>query len=128
MCVFAANFGLPAEGDDSPFKEITFVELDREEATKLIEEYNKVNWYNTKYGVCYDRDCNNCKHAGRQRERLRKEPEPEQEEQDARHEQRQGRSRRHEHARLPTHARNDDARKGRTHAHDVSEKTAPPVC
>ena len=41
-----ANFGLPAEskeGEESPFKEIIFVELQREEAAKLIEGYNKVN-------------------------------------------------------------------------------------
>jgi len=39
-----ANFGLPAEskeGEESPFKEIIFVELQREEAAKLIEGYNK---------------------------------------------------------------------------------------
>ena len=44
-----ANFGLPAEskeGEESPFKEIIFVELQREEAAKLIEGYNKVNKYN----------------------------------------------------------------------------------
>merc|ERR1719158_2793732 len=36
-----ANFTLPAEGDESPFKEITFTELEREEAAKLVEKYNK---------------------------------------------------------------------------------------
>merc|ERR1712223_1292759 len=36
-----ANFTLPDEGDESPFKEITFVELQREEASKLVEKYNK---------------------------------------------------------------------------------------
>jgi hypothetical protein len=39
----AANFTLPDEGEESPFKEITFVELQRDEATKLVEKYNKVN-------------------------------------------------------------------------------------
>lgn len=34
-------FTLPSDGDDSPFNEITFVELNRDEAAKLIEEYNK---------------------------------------------------------------------------------------
>ena len=37
-----ANFTLPDEGTESPFKEITFVELQREEASKLVEKYNKV--------------------------------------------------------------------------------------
>merc|ERR1712051_1136112 len=36
-----ANFTLPDEGDESPFKEITFVELQREEASKLVGKYNK---------------------------------------------------------------------------------------
>merc|ERR1711884_327151 len=36
-----ANFTLPDEGTESPFKEITFVELQREEASKLVEKYNK---------------------------------------------------------------------------------------
>merc|ERR1719411_71479 len=39
-----ANFTLPAEskeGEESPFKEITFTELEREEAAKLVEKYNK---------------------------------------------------------------------------------------
>ena len=45
---FAANFALPqaeAEGEETPlplFKEIIFTELDREEAAKVVEEYNKV--------------------------------------------------------------------------------------
>ena len=50
-----ANFGLPAEskeGEESPFKEITFVELQREEAAKLIEGYNKVNKYNLLMLIC----------------------------------------------------------------------------
>ena len=38
-----ANFTLPDEGTESPFKEITFVELQREEASKLVEKYNKVS-------------------------------------------------------------------------------------
>ena len=41
--VCAANFALPSEGAESPFKEITFVDLQREEATKLVEKYNKVS-------------------------------------------------------------------------------------
>merc|ERR1719507_2909844 len=45
-----ANFTLPPdskeskegeEGEKSPFKEITFTELEREEAAKLVEKYNK---------------------------------------------------------------------------------------
>merc|ERR1711934_23635 len=36
-----ANFTLPDEGTESPFKEITFVELQRDEATKVVEKYNK---------------------------------------------------------------------------------------
>ena len=39
-----ANFTLPDEGTESPFKEITFVELQREEASKLVEKYNKVSY------------------------------------------------------------------------------------
>ncbi len=38
----SANLTLPSEGEDSPFKEIEFVELQREEATALVEKYNKV--------------------------------------------------------------------------------------
>ena len=43
--IFLANFALPAEGTEeaaSPFKEILFTDLEREEAAKLIETYNKV--------------------------------------------------------------------------------------
>ena len=44
--LFSANFALPdndVEADETPlFKEIIFTELDREEAAKLVEEYNKV--------------------------------------------------------------------------------------
>merc|ERR1711988_1975652 len=39
-----ANFTLPEEskeGEESPFKEIIFTELQREEAAKIVEEYNK---------------------------------------------------------------------------------------
>jgi len=43
---FAANFALPqaeVEGEEIPlFKEVIFTELDREEAAKVVEEYNKV--------------------------------------------------------------------------------------
>ena len=39
-----ANFTLPDEGEESPFKEITFVELQRDDATKLVEKYNKVKY------------------------------------------------------------------------------------
>ena len=45
-CDCLANFTLPAEskeGEESPFKEITFTELEREEAAKLVEKYNKVS-------------------------------------------------------------------------------------
>jgi len=35
-----ANFALPP-AEDTPFSEITFIELDREEADKLVEGYNK---------------------------------------------------------------------------------------
>jgi len=39
-----ANYTLPEEskeGEPSPFKEIIFTELDREEASKIVTEYNK---------------------------------------------------------------------------------------
>ena len=39
-----ANMTLPAEGEDSPFKEILFVDLQREEAQKLVDQYNKVRF------------------------------------------------------------------------------------
>ena len=42
MLHFLANFTLPEEGEESVFKEIIFTELQREEATKLVAEYNKV--------------------------------------------------------------------------------------
>ena len=51
LAFFAANFALPqaeAEGEETPtplFKEIIFTELDREEAAKVVEEYNKVPKY-----------------------------------------------------------------------------------
>ena len=41
-----ANFALPEEDKEAvvpTFVEITFVELDREEAMKIVEQYNKVN-------------------------------------------------------------------------------------
>ena len=41
--IFLANYVIPAEGEESPFKEITFTDLQREDAAKLIETYNKVN-------------------------------------------------------------------------------------
>merc|ERR1712012_1097181 len=40
-----ANFALPEEDKEAvvpTFVEITFVELDREEAKKIVEQYNKV--------------------------------------------------------------------------------------
>ena len=37
-----ANYTIPSEAEDSPFKEIIFTDLNREEATKLVESYNKV--------------------------------------------------------------------------------------
>ena len=43
--LFLANYGLPEEETDAVvpmFKQITFTELDREEAVKVIELYNKV--------------------------------------------------------------------------------------
>ena len=44
---FAANFALPSndveEGETPLFSEIIFSDLDREEAIKVVEEYNKVN-------------------------------------------------------------------------------------
>ena len=43
---FAANFALPSndveEGETPLFSEIIFSDLDREEAIKVVEEYNKV--------------------------------------------------------------------------------------
>ena len=41
--MFSANYTLPEEGEESPFKEIIFTELQREEAAKIIAEYNKVS-------------------------------------------------------------------------------------
>ena len=41
-----ANFALPEEDKEAAvptFVEITFVELDREEAMKIVEQYNKVD-------------------------------------------------------------------------------------
>ena len=38
-CIFLANFALPEEGN--LFDKVEFVELDREEAAKLVEKYNK---------------------------------------------------------------------------------------
>ena len=43
--IFLANYGLPEDETDAVipmFKEVTFTELDREEAVKVIELYNKV--------------------------------------------------------------------------------------
>ena len=49
--MLSANFTLPEESKEakegeeaekSPFKEIIFTELQREEAAKIVEEYNKV--------------------------------------------------------------------------------------
>ena len=43
--LFLANYGLPEDETDAVipmFKEVTFTELDREEAVKVIELYNKV--------------------------------------------------------------------------------------
>ena len=50
--IISANFTLPEEskegkdgeeGEKSPFKEIIFTELQREEAAKIVAEYNKVS-------------------------------------------------------------------------------------
>ena len=41
-----ANYVIPAEGEESPFKEIIFTDLQREDAAKLIETYNKVSFKN----------------------------------------------------------------------------------
>ena len=44
--VLLANFTLPEEsGDGGMFKEIIFTDLQREEAAKLVAEYNKVRTY-----------------------------------------------------------------------------------
>ena len=46
LCPSTANFALPEEDKEAvvpTFVEITFVELDREEAMKIVEQYNKVN-------------------------------------------------------------------------------------
>ena len=40
---FLANFTLPEEGEESVFKEIVFTDLQREEAAKVVAEYNKVS-------------------------------------------------------------------------------------
>ena len=45
LCPSTANFALPEEDKEAAvptFVEITFVELDREEAMKIVEQYNKV--------------------------------------------------------------------------------------
>ena len=42
LCLCLANFALPEEAE-SPFKEIQFVELDREKAKEVVDLYNKVN-------------------------------------------------------------------------------------
>ena len=45
LCPSTANFALPEEDKEAvvpTFVEITFVELDREEAMKIVEQYNKV--------------------------------------------------------------------------------------
>ena len=45
LCPSTANFALPEEDKEvavPTFVEITFVELDREEAMKIVEQYNKV--------------------------------------------------------------------------------------
>merc|ERR1739845_278627 len=47
-----ARFALPADGGESPFKEINFTELNREEASKLVQQYNEEtnqNIYKNKY-------------------------------------------------------------------------------
>jgi hypothetical protein len=45
--LFLANFALPSneveEGETPLFSEIIFSDLDREEAQKVVDEYNKVN-------------------------------------------------------------------------------------
>ena len=46
LCPSTANFALPEEDKEAvvpTFVEITFVELDREEAVKIVEQYNKVH-------------------------------------------------------------------------------------
>ena len=47
--VCLANFSLPEE-EDSPFKEIVFAELDRDQAKEVVDLYNKVIWLPTQ---CY---------------------------------------------------------------------------
>merc|ERR1712110_62407 len=47
-----ARFALPADGEESPFKEINFTELNREEASKVVQQYNgeaNKNDYKNKY-------------------------------------------------------------------------------
>ena len=41
-----ANFALPDMGEEAKvFTELIFPDLDKEEAKKLVEEYNKVSFY-----------------------------------------------------------------------------------
>ena len=56
-----ANFTLPDEGEESPFKDITFVELQRDEASKLVEKYNKVKiLYQSVYPIKITSSVGNC--------------------------------------------------------------------
>jgi hypothetical protein len=53
---FLANFALPEdetpEGDEVPvYCEVIYAELNKEEATKLVEEYNKVGFN----GLCFEK-------------------------------------------------------------------------
>ena len=70
LCPSTANFALPEEDKEAAvatFVEITFVELDREEAVKIVEQYNKVAFLNTIPLLHYP-CCPGCK-----RERFREE-------------------------------------------------------
>ena len=42
---FIANFTLPEEGEECPFVEVIYTELQKEEAAKMVAEYNKVSTY-----------------------------------------------------------------------------------
>jgi len=63
-----ANFALPP-AEDTPFSEITFIELDREEANKLVEGYNK-DAKDKGYGKKHEQRMKNFKDRGAKRGRF----------------------------------------------------------
>merc|ERR1719186_1858799 len=63
-----ANFALPP-AEDTPFSEITFIELDREEANKLVEGYNK-DAKDKGYGKKHEQRMKNFKERGAKRGRF----------------------------------------------------------